>query len=161
MKNIYIIGVGLIGGSLALDVKSKYPNVKVFGIDNNETHLEDAIALNVIDAKATYNDLQHADMVILSIPVDAAVRELPKVLDVISDTTLVIDVGSTKKPVCEAVEHHSRRRNFLATHPIAGTEFSGPKQQLTTCTNIKPILFARLKKQHLSFRRKLCNCFQT
>ena len=76
MKNIYIIGVGLIGGSLALDVKSKYPNVKVFGIDNNETHLEDAIALNVIDAKATYNDLQHADMVILSIPVDAAVREL-------------------------------------------------------------------------------------
>ncbi|GFZ92752.1 prephenate dehydrogenase [Aquaticitalea lipolytica] len=159
MKNIYIIGVGLIGGSLALDVKSKYPNVKVFGIDNNETHLEDAIALNVIDAKATYNDLQHADMVILSIPVDAAVRELPKVLDVISDTTLVIDVGSTKKPVCEAVEHHSRRRNFLATHPIAGTEFSGPKAAINDLYKHKTNIICEVEKTTFKLQEKALQLF--
>uniref|UniRef100_UPI004049DE1C prephenate dehydrogenase n=1 Tax=Gelidibacter sp. TaxID=2018083 RepID=UPI004049DE1C len=127
MKNIYIIGVGLIGGSLALDMKAKDKGIKVFGIDLNNSHLDEAIQLGVIDDKATYQDLQNADLVVLSIPVDRAVAELPKILDVISDTTLIMDVGSTKSPVCKAVETHPRRRNFLATHPIAGTEFSGPK----------------------------------
>ena len=64
---------------------------------------------------------------IFSIPVDKAVLELPTVLDAISDTGLVFDVGSTKFPICKVVENHPKRRNFLATHPIAGTEFSGPK----------------------------------
>ncbi|WP_027125793.1 prephenate dehydrogenase [Gelidibacter mesophilus] len=127
MKNIYIIGVGLIGGSLALDIKKHDQKVKVFGIDHNNAHLEEAIQLNVIDAKANYEDLKHADLVILSIPVDAAVTEIIKVLDLVSDDTLVMDVGSTKAEICQAIDQHPKRRNFLATHPIAGTEFSGPK----------------------------------
>ena len=100
MNKVYIIGVGLIGGSLALDIKSKDQNIKIFGLDNREEHLDEAIRLKVIDEKATYKDLYKADLVILSIPVDAAVIELPKILDAISDTTLVIDVGSTKSDIC-------------------------------------------------------------
>lgn len=69
MKNIYIIGVGLIGGSLALDIKKQNNKVKIFGIDHNENHLEEAMQLGVIDAKATYADLKNAELVILSIPV--------------------------------------------------------------------------------------------
>ena len=103
MKKVYIIGVGLIGGSLALDMKAKDKSIKVFGIDLNDAHLDEAIQLGLIDDKATYHDLQHADLVVLSIHVDRAVAELPKILDAISDTTLIMDVGSTKAPVCKAI----------------------------------------------------------
>jgi len=124
--NIYVIGVGLIGGSIALDAKDLNPDAKIFGIDTNEKHLQEAIALGVIDDAAIFDDLSKADIVIVSVPVDIAIVVLPKVLDLISDSAIVFDVGSTKIPVCEAVENHPKRRNFMATHPIAGTEFSGP-----------------------------------
>ena len=124
--NIYVIGVGLIGGSIALDAKDLNPDAKIFGIDSNEKHLQEAIALGVIDEAATFDDLVKADLVIVSVPVDTAIVVLPTVLDLISDSAIVFDVGSTKIPICEAVAGHPRRRNFIATHPIAGTEFSGP-----------------------------------
>ncbi|WP_142785295.1 prephenate dehydrogenase [Changchengzhania lutea] len=127
MKNIYVIGVGLIGGSLALDFKKLDKDICVYGIDHNNTHLDEAITLNVIDKKAELEDIKNADLVILSIPVDASVTMITDVLDQISDNTLVIDVGSTKRDICKATENHPNRRNFLAMHPIAGTEFSGPK----------------------------------
>jgi len=127
MKNIYIIGIGLIGGSIALDVKAIYPNTKIFGIDSNPKHADEALELGIINAKAQYKDLGNADVVVLSVPVNVAVREVPKILDNINDDTLVIDMGSTKLPICSAVRKHSRRRNFMAAHPIAGTEFSGPR----------------------------------
>ena len=127
MKHIYIIGTGLIGGSLALDFKNALPDCIIYGIDKNEAHLIEAQELGVIDQKATYEDLPNADLVVLAIPVDVAVNELPKVLNKVSDFSVVIDVGSTKQAICKAVDNHPKRRNFLATHPIAGTEFSGPK----------------------------------
>ena len=127
MKNIYIIGVGLIGGSLALNIKKLNPNAVIYGIDNKPEHLEEALSLNIIDEKAEIGDIEKADLVVLAIPVDTAVIELPKILDSVSDDTLVIDVGSTKTDICNAVVKHPKRRNFLATHPISGTEFSGPK----------------------------------
>lgn len=126
MKNIYIIGVGLIGGSLAIDIKKNDPNVVIHGISRKETTLNEALALNLIDKKATLDDIDKADLVIISIPVDATVKLLPTVLDKITDTALVIDAGSTKSEICKAVENHPKRRNFLAMHPIAGTEYSGP-----------------------------------
>lgn len=124
---IFIIGTGLIGGSMALDIKSIYDDATIFGIDANENHLEEAINLGIIDQKATENDLINADLVIVSVPVDVALLILPDILDKIGEQTLVFDVGSTKNPICEAIENHPKRRNFLACHPIAGTEFSGPK----------------------------------
>jgi prephenate dehydrogenase len=126
MTKVYIIGVGLIGGSLGLDIKSLYPNVEIIGVDSSHEHLQEALELNVIDSTAELNDSIDADMVIVSIPVNATERELPKILDLVSETTVVIDVGSTKEDICLAVENHPKRRNFIATHPIAGTEFSGP-----------------------------------
>jgi prephenate dehydrogenase len=128
--NIYVIGVGLIGGSIALDAKDLNPDAKIFGIDNNETHLNDAKLLGVIDEAATFDDLVNADIVIVSVPVDIAITILPKVLDLVSDSAIVFDVGSTKIQICEAVANHPKRRNFIATHPIAGTEFSGPSAAL-------------------------------
>ena len=131
MTKIYIIGVGLIGGSLALDIKKQNPAAKVFGIDENSAHLDEALTRKIIDKKAEFSDIEKADLVIVAIPVDATVEILPKVLDKISDGALVIDVGSTKEDICLRVKNHPRRRNFLATHPIAGTEFSGPSAALS------------------------------
>ena len=159
MKNIYIIGVGLIGGSLALDLKAKDKNIKVYGIDSNDTHLDEAMHLNLIDDKATYQDLQHADLVVLSIPVDRAVAELPKILDAVPDTTLVMDVGSTKAPVCKVVEQHSRRRNFLATHPIAGTEFSGPKAAIHGLFHNKTNIICEVEKTAFKLQEQALQLF--
>ncbi|MFC4722358.1 prephenate dehydrogenase [Geojedonia litorea] len=159
MKNVYVIGVGLIGGSMALDIKSIHPKLSVFGIDSNSNHLDEALALKVIDAKATYEDLKQADFVILSIPVDAAVIELPKVLDLISDTCLVIDVGSTKMDICKVVERHPKRRNFLAAHPISGTEFSGPKAAIHNLYKNKTNIICEVEKTAFKLQEKALKLF--
>lgn len=159
MKDIYIIGVGLIGGSFALDIKRQYPDANLFGIDHDDSHLDEAIALNVIDEKATYDDLYNAELVILSIPVDSALLELPKILDAISDTTLVMDVGSTKLPICKAVEDHPKRRNFLATHPIAGTEFSGPKAAIQNLYQNKTLIISEVEKTAFKLQEKALSLF--
>ena len=124
---VYVVGIGLIGGSLAKDIKALYQEARIYGIDVNKEHLEEALSLNLIDETADYDGLSDADLVIVSIPVDALTEELPKVLDSIGEDTLVIDAGSTKQLICQVIENHPNRRNFLACHPIAGTEFSGPK----------------------------------
>lgn len=159
MKNIYIIGVGLIGGSLGLDIKKHDSKTKIFGIDNNEDHLEEALQLNVIDAKATYEDLKNADLVILSIPVDAAVAEVTKVLDLVSDDALVVDVGSTKAEICKTVDGHPKRRNFLAAHPIAGTEFSGPKAAILGLYQNKTNIICEVEKTAFKLQEKALQLF--
>lgn len=127
---VYIIGLGLIGGSFALDIKKHREDAQIYGIDNNSVHVQQAKQLQIIDAEAQLNDIHHADMVVVAIPVNHTVALLPKVLDQIADGAIVFDVGSTKAHICSAVKNHKNRRNFLATHPIAGTEFSGPKAAL-------------------------------
>jgi len=159
INNIYIIGVGLIGGSLALDLKKKRPQATIYGIDNSEQHLVEALELGVIDAKATLADLDKADLVILSIPVDSAVVLLPKILDNVSDFGLVVDVGSTKQEICKAVENHLKRRNFLAMHPIAGTEFSGPKAAILDLFQHKTNIICEVEKTAFKLQEKALNLF--
>ncbi len=93
--NLLIIGTGLIGGSIALELKSKRKDVVVFGIDTDEDHLHTALQLGVIDHKSTLSQIKSADFVILAVPVDASLVLLPNVLIEIGDDALVIDVVST------------------------------------------------------------------
>jgi prephenate dehydrogenase len=157
--NVYIIGVGLIGGSMALDIKSNYDNVTVFGIDTNENYLDAALNLNIIDKKASIPDLVEADFVILAVPVDIALVILPTILDVINDDTLVLDVGSTKFPICDAISNHSKRRNFMATHPIAGTEFSGPTAAIVGLFNGKTNIICEVEKTTFKLQKKALELF--
>lgn len=159
MKNIYIIGVGLIGGSIAKDVKNLNPGITIYGIDSNEEHLDEALALNIIDFKANLDDLKHADSVILSIPVDAAVLLLPKILDLVNDEALVMESGSTKVEICKAVENHPKRRNFLATHPIAGTEFSGPNAALLGLFKGKTNIICEVEKTAFKLQERALAIF--
>lgn len=154
MKNIYIIGIGLIGGSLALDIKDIYPESTIYGIDENKDHLQKAIQLGIIDQSKEFQDLINADLVLLCVPVDALVRIIDDVLNIISDDTLVIDMGSTKEVLCKAVDLHPKRKNFLAAHPIAGTEFSGPQAAFSGLFNGKTIIVCEVEKTAMRLQDK-------
>jgi prephenate dehydrogenase len=159
MEKIYIIGVGLIGGSFAIDIKRLHPETKIFGIDHNEAHLNEALTLNIIDATATLEDLSNADLVIVAIPVNTTVKLLPEILDKISDGTLVIDVGSTKEDICDAVKNHPKRRNFLAMHPIAGTEFSGPSAAIPNLYKGKTNIICEVEDTAFKLQEKALKLF--
>ena len=156
---IYVIGIGLIGGSMVLDIKTLHPEAKIYGIDNNESHLAEAIALGVVDSGAAFEDLVDADFVIVSVPVDVALVVLPKVLDVVGDNTIVFEVGSTKTPICEAVANHPKRRNFIATHPIAGTEFSGPSAAIKGLFQGKTNIICEVEKTTFKLQEKALELF--
>ncbi|GAA4268418.1 prephenate dehydrogenase [Hyunsoonleella aestuarii] len=159
MNNIYAIGIGLIGGSLAIDIKKHNPDVVIHGISRKDSTLETALSLNLIDKKATLDDLAHADLVIVSIPVDATVKLLPTILDKISDNALVVDAGSTKEAICKAVESHPRRRNFLAMHPIAGTEHSGPTAAIEGLFKGKTNIVCEVEKTTFKLQEKALKLF--
>ena len=126
MKKIAVIGLGLIGGSLALELK-KNTWATIYGIDKNPEHLQKAYDLGIIFKKSTLDIVKEVDTVIIAVPVNHIPDLTKKVLDLINEDTLVFDVGSTKNVVCQAVKDHPNRKNFVAVHPIAGTEFSGPE----------------------------------
>ena len=127
---ITVIGLGLIGGSIAKDLKSQL-NVKVYGVDSSESHQKLALDHGLVHEIVSLDEgLKLADIVILAIPVDKIEGILPNILDQIVEKTTVIDVGSTKSDICSAISLHPRRSRFVAAHPLAGTEFSGPTAAL-------------------------------
>ena len=161
MKHISIIGVGLIGGSFALDLRKQIPEVSICGIDHNEKHLTEALELGIIDKIADLESVRSADLVVLALPVNAAINVLLQVLELISDQTIVIDMGSTKQAICQAVAIHPKRANFLATHPIAGTEFSGPSAALTGLFKNKTNIICELEKTSTALSTQVIALFET
>lgn len=158
--NVFVIGIGLIGGSMARDIKKLNSQARVYGIDANPLHLEEALALDIIDSKADYADLHMADVVIVAIPVDVLLSVLPKVLDAISDEAVVFDVGSTKSLVCKEVGGHKRRRNFLACHPISGTEFSGPSAAVEGLFQDKTSIICEVEKTAFKLQERALDLFK-
>jgi prephenate dehydrogenase len=154
-----MIGIGLIGGSFAIDIKKRNPDVVIHGISRKDETLNKALELNLIDKKATLDDIENADLVIVSIPVDATVKLLPIILDKISDTGLVFDAGSTKEAICKVVEHHPKRRNFLACHPIAGTENSGPTAAIPGLYVGKTNIICEVEKTTFKLQEKALKLF--
>lgn len=123
-----IIGVGLIGGSFALSLKDNDLADEVIGCDASAANLDKALRLGLIDRAATIDEaLPEADLVVLASPVDTIPLLAVKILNRVSDRQTVIDVGSTKGELCEVISQHRRRCRFVATHPMWGTEFSGPE----------------------------------
>ncbi|RVT73149.1 prephenate dehydrogenase [Flavobacterium sufflavum] len=157
---VFVIGIGLIGGSMVLDIKALYPEATIYGIDNNEKHLQQALELGVIDVAATMEDLADADFVIVSVPVNVAISLLPKVLDLVGENAIVLEVGSTKNPICKAIANHPKRRNFIATHPIAGTEFSGPSAALRDLFRDKTNIICEVEKTAFKLQEKALEVFK-
>lgn len=157
---VYIIGLGLIGGSMALDIQKLYEEAVIFGVDSNENHLKEALKLGLIHQSATVNEINNADLIIVAVPVDVALVLLPEILDTVSEKTLVIDVGSNKKPICEVVESHANRSNFLAAHPIAGTEFSGPQAAVECLFDSKTMILCEIEKTSYKHQEKAFELFK-
>ena len=122
----FLIGTGLIGGSISKDIRNLIDKVQIHGVDKNQINIQHAKDIGLIDNIDSLENLNIADRVILSVPVSESLKILPFVLDNLNKDALVWDVGSTKFSLCKSVENHSKRDQFLATHPIAGNEFSGP-----------------------------------
>ena len=124
---VTIVGLGLIGGSMALDIRKAGFASELIGVDIHSKHIQEAQSLGLVDRILPENKaLSIADLVILAIPVNTLGALLPSILDTIKDDAVVIDAGSTKSQICRAVSGHRRRAQFVAAHPLAGTENSGP-----------------------------------
>ena len=156
---VVVIGIGLIGGSMVLDIKALHPEATILGMDANENHLQQAIDLGVVEKAGTSEDLSDADFVIVSVPVDIALKVLPQVLDAVGENTIVFEVGSTKLPICEAVANHPKRRNYIATHPIAGTEFSGPTAAIKGLFQGKTNIICEVEKTTFKLQEKALKLF--
>jgi prephenate dehydrogenase len=124
---VAIIGVGLIGGSIAIALKENGIVSKVVGVETSEIHAKQAKDLNLVDEVVPLNDaIEQAQLIVLATPVDAAEALLPEIFSKV-DHQVVMDVGSIKQKVIDVISNHPKRGRFVATHPMWGTEYSGPE----------------------------------
>jgi len=122
-----IVGLGLIGGSFALGLRKSGIATELIGMDHNADHASQAVTLGLVDKIAVDEEaLKTADLIVLAIPVNALNTFLPHVLNLIKEDAVVLDAGSTKSAICKRIVNHPKRNQFVAAHPIAGTENSGP-----------------------------------
>ena len=125
--NVGIIGLGLIGGSIAIDLKRKGYAHQVLGVEADSVNASAALKIGLVDRIVQVEEcVAESDIIILAVPVGAAARLLPQVLDMVNDTKTVTDVCSTKELLVKTVNDHPMRRRYVASHPMAGTEYSGP-----------------------------------
>lgn len=122
-----IIGLGLIGGSMAIDLKRRGFAQRVLGVENDSLHAAAAEKIGLVDEITCLDDcIASSDVIVVAVPVGAAVPLVCSILDKVDDGKIVIDVCSTKEQICQATKYHPRRSQFVSTHPMAGTEYSGP-----------------------------------
>ena len=125
---VAIVGIGLIGGSLAISLKESGLATRVIGIDASQANLDKAVRRRLIDEDLPLAEgLAEADAIVLATPMDAMLSLLPKLLDSVRANQTLVDVGSTKEQLLDKVKNHPSRSRFVACHPMAGTEFSGPE----------------------------------
>ena len=144
--NVGVIGLGLIGGSIALKIKEIDKNTVIYGLDKDLDSMSYSLSKGIIDKKLDINSINNLKYIFIAIPVDAIKSEIELILNKISNNTLVVDLGSTKYEICKKVQDHSNRKNFLAAHPIAGTEFSGPSAAINNLFDNKVLILCETEK---------------
>ena len=144
--NVGVIGLGLIGGSIALKIKEIDTNTVIYGLDKNMDSMSYSLSKGIIDKKLDINSIDNLKYIFIAIPVDAIKSEIESILNKISNNTLVVDLGSTKYEICKKVQDHSNRKNFLAAHPIAGTEFSGPSAAINNLFDNKVLILCETER---------------
>ena len=158
MKKVAVIGLGLIGGSLAVDIKREF-NSLIIGVDASLENAKKALELGFVDSIDTIENLTDVEVVIIATPVDTISKIAIDVLDVIADGALVFDVGSVKVEICKTLAKHKKRKNFLAAHPIAGTEFSGPNAAIPNLFKGNVNIICELEKTNRQIANKAFDIF--
>lgn len=154
------VGLGLIGGSMLLSLRQIEPGFEFLGVDTNANHLAEALLLNIIDQKAKDKDFADADVVIVSVPVDISFKVIQDILAKVGEKTLVLDTGSTKDHICKSLASHPKRSQFLATHPIAGTEFSGPQAAFAQLFSDKTLIISEIEKTSFQLQQLAVDLFE-
>lgn len=127
-NTVTIVGVGLISGSFSLALKERALVKKVIGVSRTEASAQKAIDLGLIDEALPLEEaVKQADLIYVAIPVDATIGVMQQVMDMVTDKQIVADAGSTKHALCASLADHPMRHRFVATHPMWGTEYSGPE----------------------------------
>ena len=145
--NIAIIGLGLIGGSIALDLQKRGFANKIIGVENNTDNAKKAVELGLVNKISDMdNAIRESELIILAIPVDSIIKLLPEILSKIHKNAVLTDVGSTKKDICKIIENHPYRSRFVASHPMAGTENSGPEAAIKDLFNDKTCIICDKNK---------------
>jgi prephenate dehydrogenase len=156
---IAVIGLGLIGGSMAKDLRRTKFATEIIGVDNHPENARIALEMGLADRIESMNvAVKEADIVIVAIPVDKIVQLLPHILDHISTSATVIDVGSTKREIAAAVKDHPLRGNFIPSHPMSGTENSGPSAVIEHLFDNKICIICdhdMCRPQHLALAEKM------
>lgn len=154
-----VIGLGLIGGSMAKDLRRTGFATEIIGVDNNPVNAKLALELGLADRMENLEKaVKEADIVVVSIPVDKIVTILPVILGLISPATTVTDVGSTKRQIAEAIKDHPLRGNYIPSHPMCGTENSGPTAAIDRLFEGKICIICDHEKsrpQHLALVEKM------
>ena len=154
-----VIGLGLIGGSMAKDLRRTKFATELIGVDNNPINAKLALELGIVDRiENLENAVKEADIVVVSIPVDKILTTLPMILDLISPATTVTDVGSTKRQIAEAIKNHPLQGNYIPSHPMCGTENSGPTAAVDRLFEGKICIicdYEQCRPQHLALVEKM------
>jgi prephenate dehydrogenase len=159
-KKIAIVGVGLIGGSLALQLNEKGMAAGIIGVEANPDHAAKALEMGLVDEVLPLEQaIEESDVVILCIPVDKMTGLLPKVLDQVSHQ-IVLDAGSTKGQLIDAVKEHPRRGRYVASHPMWGTEYSGPAAAVKHAFENKAVVLCNAAESDADAVSWVKNAFQ-
>ena len=142
---IGIVGLGLMGGSLALSLRKLSFVSNIYGLDHNEEHQKEALELNLVEKIIDHEELCTLDLIVLAIPVNGIIKSLQSFEGKISETTTIIDLGSTKEVILKAVPP-SIRKNFVAAHPMTGTEHHGPSAALHGLYHDKVVVLCDLEE---------------
>lgn len=128
INTVTIIGVGLISGSFALGLKDKHLAKHIIGVSRTEASAKKALELGLVDEMLPLEEaVKKADLIYVAIPVDVTIPMVQKILNLINDKQIVADAGSTKYVLSESIKNHPKRKRFVLTHPMWGTEYSGPE----------------------------------
>ena len=138
---ITIIGLGLMGGSAAIDLRKREFATKIIGVDNDRINANAALNIGLVDEICELEEgVNRADLVLIAIPADAEMSVLPKVLDIV-DKQFVTDMCSTKGQIAQIIKYHKNRKQYVAAHPMAGTEYSGPWAAISGLFDGKAVIF--------------------
>ncbi len=150
MCTVGVIGLGLIGGSMALDLKRRGFAACTLGVEQDPVAAEAAKTIGLVDEVVSYEDcIARADIIVVAVPVGTAVKMVPDILNHFEQgDKIVIDVCSTKSQICHATQYHPHRGQFVSTHPMAGTEYSGPWAAQPGLFDGRACIFANTEDSH-------------
>jgi len=160
VKNIGFIGLGLMGGSLSIALRSTSKSLHFIGLDHNHIHCKEALELGLVD-EVVYDlaSISHCDIIFLSIPVDGIIS-VSKAFKSLDKNCTIIDLGSTKEKISQSIPKKVRS-NFVTAHPMTGTEKFGPSAAIPNLYTDKVVVLCDMELSGTHQQNTAKNIFES